>query len=216
MIVRNALWMLGAFAAFAVVHSLTAGRGLKPWLKRRLGERIVEGWYRLAYNAFSVLTLLPLGVLFVLLPDSELYRVEGPAAWLMRLVQAVGVLGLVGALFVTDVWQFAGVKQAAAYLRGEPLPLPEPPLVINGMYRLVRHPLYFFSLLAIWPMPVMTVNVLLFNIGATLYFLAGSRVEERRLVRVYGDAYRKYQQRVPGVIPLLRLPQPRPAEQQGE
>lgn len=216
MLIRNGVLIILALAAFAVVHSLTAGLGLKPWLKRRLGERVVEGWYRLAYNVFSVITLLPVGVLLVLLPDSVLYRIEGVGAVLLRLAQAVGVLGLVGALFVTDVWQFAGVRQAVAYLRGEPLPLPEPPLVISGMYRLVRHPLYFFSLLALWPMPVMTVNLLLFNIGATLYFVIGSRVEERRLVRSYGEAYRAYQQRVPGLIPLLRLPPPRPSRQQGD
>jgi len=88
--------------------------------------------------------------------------------------------------------------------------------VINGMYRFVRHPLYFFSLLALWSMPVMTVNLLMFNIGATLYFVIGSRVEERRLVQSYGEAYRAYQQRVPGLIPLLRLPPLRPSRQQGD
>jgi len=213
---RNGVLILLALAAFAVAHSLTAGLGLKPWLKRRLGERVVEGWYRLWYNAFSLITLLPVGALLVLLPDSTLYRVEGTGAVLLRLAQAVGALGLVGALLVTDVWRFTGIRQAVAYLRGEPLPLPEPPLVINGMYRLVRHPLYFFSLLALWPMPVMTVNLLLFNIGATLYFVIGSRVEERRLVQSYGEAYRAYQQRVPGLIPLLRLPPLRPSRQQGD
>ena len=216
MLIRNGVLIILALAAFAVVHSLTAGLGLKPWLKRRLGERVVEGWYRLAYNVFSVITLLPVGVLLVLLPDSVLYRIEGVGAVLLRLAQAVGALGLVGALLVTDVWRFTGIRQAVAYLRGEPLPLPEPPLVINGMYRFVRHPLYFFSLLALWSMPVMTVNLLMFNIGATLYFVIGSRVEERRLVQSYGEAYRAYQQRVPGLIPLLRLPPLRPSRQQGD
>ena len=69
------------------------------------------------------------------------------------------------------------------------------------MYRYVRHPLYFFSLALIWATPVLTINWLWFNIGATLYFAVGSLVEERRLVRVYGDAYRQYQARVSWLIP---------------
>lgn len=200
--VRNGLVLALAFAVFAAVHSLTAGLGLKERLKNRFGGRIVEGWYRLGYNILSVVLLLPVLVLMVALPDEVLYRVDGPAAWLMRTVQVVGVVGLVIAASETDVWRFAGLSQALAYLRGDPLPLPSQPLVTGGMYRLVRHPLYFFSLLAIWPTPVMTISTLIFNVAATLYFIIGSRIEERRLLRAYGETYRSYRSRVSWLLPL--------------
>src|SRR5690606_42152300 len=93
---RNGVLILLALAAFAVAHSLTAGLGLKPWLKRRLGERVVEGWYRLWYNAFSLITLLPVGALLVLLPDSTLYRVGGTGAGLLPPAPAGGARGLGG------------------------------------------------------------------------------------------------------------------------
>lgn len=204
LLLQNGAIILTAFAAFAGVHSLTAGRGLKDRLAERVDPRLVEGWFRLAYNVVSALTLLPVLGLIVALPDRVLYDVGRPWSLLLRAVQVTGLLGLAGALFVTDVWRFAGLRQAAAYLRGEPLPLPQEALQLNGMYRLVRHPLYFFSLLALWPAPTLSVNGLWFNVAATVYFIAGSLIEEGRLVRTYGDAYREYQQRVSWLLPLPR------------
>ncbi len=200
----NIIFISLAMVGFALVHSLTAGERPKEMLKSRLDARLVEGWYRLAYNLFSGLTVLPVVILLALLPDRMLYTI--PMPWLIAssLGQLAGVMGLIGALFVTDIWRFIGLRQALAYLSGEPLPLPHEPFQMRGMYALVRHPLYFFSLLVLWLTPVMTLNVLVFNVGATLYFLIGSRIEERRLERIYGDAYREYRRRVSGLIPLPR------------
>ncbi len=199
---RNGALILLAFAGFAGVHSVLAGAGIKHRFGQWFGVRVADGWYRLAYNLFAVLTILPAFALTVLLPDRLLYTVGLPWSLLLRAVQIVGVLGLAGALLVTDVWHFAGVRQAAAYLAGDPLPLPEPALQERGMYRLTRHPLYFFTLLAVWPLPSMTLNFLFFNIGVTLYIIVGSLVEERRLLRVYGHRYRDYRRRVSWLIPF--------------
>lgn len=204
LLIRNGLLLGGALALFAVLHSLTAGVPLKERLKGLLGERLVEGWYRLAYNLFAAATFLPVLALLAFLPDRTLYRLGLPWSLPFVAVQVAGTVGLLASLIVTDIGQFLGLSQALAYLKGAPLPLPLPPLQEKGMYALVRHPLYFFTLLAIWPLPVMTVNTLLFNIGATAYLAVGSLVEERRLERVYGDAYRAYKRRVPWLIPLPR------------
>jgi protein-S-isoprenylcysteine O-methyltransferase Ste14 len=198
------LLVISAFAIFAVVHSLVAGSGLKRWLAGHLGELLVHGWYRLAYNVFAGITLLPVLALVALLPDRTLYSVGLPWSLLMVTLQLVAIVSLAVSLLMTDIGHFTGISQAVAYLRGQPLPLPEPPLQAKGPYALVRHPLYTFSLLAIWLLPLMTVNVLAFNVAATVYFVAGSLVEERRLERLYGDAYRAYQQDVAWLIPWPR------------
>jgi protein-S-isoprenylcysteine O-methyltransferase Ste14 len=201
MFVRNGLFILLALALFGAIHSLLAGARPKDRLKSVLDDRLVEGWYRLAYNAFSVVTLIPVGLVYLALPDQTLYSLGAPWSLLLRLLQVLGAVGLAGALFVTDVWHFAGLKQALAYLNGDPLPVPNPPLQEAGMYRFVRHPLYFFSLLAIWPTPTLTINGLWLNVGITLYFMLGSWVEERRLIRQYGDDYVDYRRRVSWLVP---------------
>lgn len=212
MLAQNSLLIGSAMALFAVLHSLTAGTWLKERLKTLLGERLVEGWYRLTYNLFAAATFLPVLMLVALLPDRMLYHVGLPWSLLMVSIQVAGIVGLLISLKVTDMGQFLGLRQALAYLRGDPLPLREPPLQVRGMYALMRHPLYFFSLLVIWPVPVMTVNILLFNLGATLYLAVGSLIEERRLEKAYGDAYRAYRRQVPWLIPR---PHRRPSQAGG-
>ncbi|MCZ7673499.1 MAG: isoprenylcysteine carboxylmethyltransferase family protein [Chloroflexi bacterium] len=116
----------------------------------------------------------------------------------------VGLVGLALSLWQTDIWEFVGLRQAWRYLRGETeLTLP-PKLVTQGPYALVRHPLYFFSMLLLWFNPVMTLNSFFFNTLASAYFWAGSRVEERRLADFFGEQYQAYRRRVPGLFPLPR------------
>ncbi len=202
--VRNVLPIWLALLGFALVHSLMAGVGLKGYLQKVVGVRVVEGWYRLAYNMVAVVTLLPALALMMLLPDRVIYSFGMPWALAVLGVQFLGTGGLLATLLLTDLPRFIGLSQVVAFLSGQPLPLPEQPLQQRGVYALVRHPLYLFSLLVIWFTPVMTANILAFNIGATLYVLVGSLVEEKRLERVYGETYRLYRQRVPWLFPLPR------------
>jgi len=199
------LIILLAIAAFGLIHSLLAGQRVKQWASRRFGQRSYEGFYRLAYNVLAALTILPVIALVALRPGAVVWQVDTP---LLRLLlnglRLAGAAGLGLSLIQIDLGRFAGLSQALAYFRGEPLPLPPEPLQTRGLYRFVRHPLYFFSLLALWPAPTMTETLLAFNIGATLYFIIGSRYEERRMLASYGDAYRRYQKQVPWLLPRFR------------
>ena len=49
----------------------------------------------------------------------------------------------------------------------------------------------------------MTVNLLVLNLGLTIYLVVGAIYEERKLVREFGDLYVDYQKRVPMLIPGL-------------
>jgi protein-S-isoprenylcysteine O-methyltransferase Ste14 len=200
----NMMAILISMLFFGLLHSLTAGFGLRNWLKRWLGERFVEGWYRLGYNSLSGLTLLPALALVVLLPDRILYRTPFPLALVPVAIQIVGLLGLVYSLTFTDLWRFVGLRQVWAYFNEEPLPLSPEPLQQVGIYGIVRHPQYSLALLVIWLTPVLTANWLAFNLAATLYMVVGSLVEERRLERAYGARYRDYQRRVPWLLPRPR------------
>jgi len=105
-------------------------------------------------------------------------------------------------LWRVNLMRFFGVRQFIRLLHDEPDPRDSPVLVTKGIYRWVRHPLYFFSLLFIWLTPVMTVNILAFNIAVTIYFRIGSIFEECKLVQEFGTAYREHQQTVPRLFPF--------------
>ncbi len=187
---------------FGVIHSLLAERGVKQAFLDYFGVYAYHGFYRLLYNILAALMLLPALWFLIRNPGHIIWQVEGPLAFVLLLVQVVGLVGLVISLIQIDLGQFTGLSQLMAYLRHQPLPLPLEPLQTGGLYSLVRHPLYLFSLLLIWPQQTMTESLLVFNIAATLYFVLGSRLEERRLLAVFGQTYADYQNRVAWLIPL--------------
>ena len=46
------------------------------------------------------------------------------------------------------------------------------------------------------------VFFLVISILSTAYLILGSRLEENKLIKIYGDAYRKYKIEVAGLIPI--------------
>jgi methanethiol S-methyltransferase len=201
--IRTMLTLAITFIIWSLLHSITAATTFKGWVRRQLGERVYQGWYRLAYNVLAAVTLLP--VLYLLArhaPRQVVWQIPWPLNLLAIMVQVIGAAGVLVSLAQTDFWQFAGIDQAIRYLREEEEVERPSNLRTNGLYNLVRHPLYFFSLLFLWFVPMMTLGFLLFNVVATLYFAFGSLVEERKLEAYFGEAYRHYRERVPWLVPL--------------
>lgn len=195
-----------ALLLYGALHSLTAALRVKAIFVTLIGQRAYLGWYRLFYNSISAITLLPVLALIVTEPGENVWMIDGPPALLFRALQLVGVLGVLISFLQIDALRFAGLRQAFAYVNGDPLPLPSEPLSRGGVYALVRHPLYFFSMLFLWFEPNMSAAWLGFCIGSTLYFVLGSLLEERKMRRAFGEEYAAYQRQVAWMIPFVKLP----------
>jgi protein-S-isoprenylcysteine O-methyltransferase Ste14 len=198
------LIILIALAAWGLLHSFTASFLAKDRIKHWMGQRLSDGLYRLAYNLVSVITFLPVLALVGLLPDTNLYRFPLWLTFLTIPIQLLAALAAAVVLWQVDLPRFLGLRQLLRWAEGKPDPRDPPQLYTGGIYGYVRHPLYFFSLVLIWLMPIMTVNLLVFNLGATAYFYLGSIFEERKLVAEFGEAYREHQRHVPRLIPFPR------------
>ena len=192
-----------AILGYGLLHSLFAALGFKARLRRLMGERAFEGLYRLIYNVISAILLIPITGLLMAGPSTVVWRIATPWSVILMIVQLFGLISLTIAVLQANPLRFAGISQAMAYLNGDPLPLPPEKLQTGGFYSLVRHPLYLFSLLALWPIPTMTDTYLGFAIGATFYFVLGSLMEERKLAHAFPD-YHAYRQRVPWLLPWRR------------
>jgi protein-S-isoprenylcysteine O-methyltransferase Ste14 len=186
---------LGLLAIFAVQHSLMARQGFKA-----LWTRIVPK--PLERSTYVLLSSLALMLLF------WQWRPLGDVLWDLRgsvwapLLWALGNLGWVivfASTFLLDHFSFTGLRQAYSYLLGKEMP----PVRFQtpGLYKIVRHPMYLGLLIAFWITPIMTLAHFLFALGMTIYILLGMALEERDLLRTFGDSYREYQKRVPKLFP---------------
>jgi protein-S-isoprenylcysteine O-methyltransferase Ste14 len=190
---------------FGLVHSVFASFTFKDRVRNWLGERGYYGFFRLFYNILAVVTFAPVLAVVAIKPGKDVYNLGESWQLPMAVIRAVGMTGLVLSLTQIDFLRFIGVRQVWAYFRGNRLPLPEEPLQTGGVFALVRHPLYLFSLMLIWSSTRITASALGFNVAATIYFVVGSIFEERKLAAEFGQQYRDYRARVPWLIPGLPL-----------
>jgi len=187
-------WLILAVLIWGMVHSLMASLGIKASLQRVFGNSVVR-FYRLAYNAFSVISFMPVLWLMTVLPDQSLYHIPAPWIYCSLTGQAFAALLLVIGVLQTDTLSFIGLRQL---IEGKERPSK---LVTRGLYQWVRHPLYTAGLLFIWLTPVMSKNTLFVCGALTIYIIAGIYFEERRLEREFGTAYEEYKASTPMLIP---------------
>jgi methanethiol S-methyltransferase len=190
--------ILAAVGLYGLVHSWLASLQAKRQARRMLGASPVDRFYRLAYNAFAVLSLLPVLALAMLLPSITLYIIPYPWILFTLAVQGLAVFALIFGLFQTGPLEFTGLSQPF-----DPTHDQEKTLVTKGLYRWVRHPLYTAGFVFIWLSPIMTTNLLTLNAGLTIYLVIGAHFEERKLLREYGKAYQHYSQKTPMFVPWI-------------
>lgn len=183
--------------AYGLIHSLLASLGVKALVHRQFGA-FSDRVYRLAYNIFAGLTLLPVLALPALLPDRDVYTIPFPWALLTLAIQGLAALALIAGLLQTGVWSFLGLRQLVA-----PPGENHSELVVSGLYRWVRHPLYTAGLVFIWLTPRMTFNSLALIFGLSLYLVIGALFEERKLAQEYGETYDHYRRNTPMLIPFV-------------
>jgi protein-S-isoprenylcysteine O-methyltransferase Ste14 len=107
---------------------------------------------------------------------------------------------LVLSTFMLSHFELFGLSQVFARLFAKDLPAAKfhTPL----LYRVVRHPIYLSFLLAFWATSAMTAGHLLFALATTGYILIAIQLEERDLIDLFGDQYRRYRQTVGMLFPL--------------
>ncbi len=185
------------FAFFGLVHSLLADPRVKSRARRLFGEAF-DRWSRLAFTVLALVMVTPFFYILAFLPNRTLYAVAWPWSALLLAGQILSALALLGALKQTGISYFLGLAQPSGKTANASR------LVTDGFYCHLRNPLFFFGALFLWLSPVMTENLLAFNILATIYFYIGARHEERSLREEFGQEYEDYRKRVPMFLPRLK------------
>jgi len=186
---------LGILSVFAVQHSVMARPGFKQWWTRFVPKPIERSTYVLLSNVAMWLIFWQ-------------WRPIGGVVWEAESALARGVLY---ALFFSgpaivfystvllDHFDLFGMRQVTLTARKQEYT--DLPFATPGAYKAVRHPLYLGWFVTFWAAPTMTVGHLLFAGVCTAYILVAVQLEERDLIKHFGERYRSYRETTPMFFP---------------
>jgi protein-S-isoprenylcysteine O-methyltransferase Ste14 len=186
---------LALMSLFAIQHSVMARKGFRQWWTRFIPKPVERSTYVL----FASLTLLLLFWQWRPMP-AVIWHIEEP-----ELAATIATLSLGGwvliftSTFLINHFELFGLHQVANNLAGRQMPGPtfRTPL----LYNFVRHPIYLGFIIAFWVTPTMSAGHLMFAAVTTAYIFVGILLEERDLIDMFGDDYRRYKERVSMLFP---------------
>jgi len=179
---------------FGVIHSFMATR----WFKNRVYKFVDLQRYRLTYSIVSVLLFIPILSVWGASRNSSpiIFAVSSPYSLISYLI----MISATALFFLTtlqiDILEFLGLNDFFGK-KDEDLKL-----ITNGFYRLCRHPMYFFAIIAIWAFPILKQIDMIGNGFITLYFIIGAWLEEQKMMEDFGSEYQEYRQNVSMFIPF--------------
>lgn len=191
------LFLAGFWTAYCVLHSVLASIKVKKKAQKNFGRW--HRYYRLFYTVFAALSLAAVVLYQFSIHSPTLYKRSTGSDIVGATLCGIGLV-LMTHCIKKYFLSLSGLKSLFQEAPGAEL-------MINGIHRFVRHPLYTGTFLAIWGLWVVapSLGLLIADSVITLYTLLAIRLEEEKLVSEFGQQYRLYQLQVPKLIPRLSL-----------
>jgi protein-S-isoprenylcysteine O-methyltransferase Ste14 len=192
-IILAVLWII-----FCVLHSLLASIKVKQWIAKGSGNFFK--YFRLYYTLFAFINFAIVLFYQITIPSPYIFS---PTVASYSLGIFMGSLGL-GLMTICIKKYFANLSGLKTLFVDEIKTGNS--LLITGVHRYMRHPLYTGTFLFIWGLFIFLpyASILISNFIITVYTLIGIRFEEEKLTREFGNSYEEYKKKVPKIIPSIR------------
>lgn len=181
----------------------------------RLLARLIPGPHgqTLATTSYAIIASAQLLALFALWTPSGIvwWRADGAVFWGISTAYALSWLILLKASFDAGAEVQSGALGWMSLLARVRPVFPDMPT--QGLFRLIRQPIYVAFALTLWTVPVWTPDQLVLAISFTAYCLIAPRLKERRFAARYGARFDRYRAEVPYVLPRLTQPEEHPDAQ---
>jgi methanethiol S-methyltransferase len=184
--------------SYCALHSALITPKVTNFFKYKLGESY--RFYRLSYNIFALVSLIPVMFFTNSMRQTPFFIWDGYLLPVRYLLLAVGVLLFYAGARQYDMSTFLGIKQIRRTVNHN-LINATGKLTSSGILGVVRHPFYVAIFPLIWATDL-DVTIFVVNCILSIYVIIGTILEERKLIKEFGDEYREYQRKVSMLFPL--------------
>ena len=191
----NHIFLFILWVVYGSLHSVLASNRVKDFFANKMGTRFQH--YRLGYNVFALVALVAIAWFGLSLQTVSLFA---PLLWTEILGSIIALSGLLLMLACIAKY-FTGLS---GLFPSKPSP-GKTQLIISGLHRYVRHPLYLGTFIFLWGLVIVfpLLSVLVSVVAITAYTVVALPLEEKKLVNEFGEQYKAYQKTVPRIIPRM-------------
>ena len=195
----NHIYLALYWILYFILHSILASNLIKKIIKNKFSK--LYPFYRLTYNGFALITLILVlqfqGTITptFLFQKTILLQITG-----FSIIALGAILGYLAFKNYSSS-EFLGLDYNKPHEKNKDI------LKTSEFNSFVRHPLYFANLLLIWGYFIANPNsnILIMNGVITAYLIIGTKLEEQKLIKEFGQLYKDYINQVPMLLPSRSL-----------
>ena len=183
---------------FPILHSFlltNSGRRVLRFFAPRNYAKTLET------TIYATIASIQLLLLFLLWTPSEIiiYDLQYPFNVLNSLLFILGwVLLGISSIQAGYKVQTGSLGWISMYLSEKPK---FPPMPVNGLFKLMRQPIYFSFCIVLWTSPTMTLDLFFLAFFYSLYCYFSPLLKEKRFTKLYGEAFLNYKKNTPYFFP---------------